>query len=232
MLTPDEMQAIRAAPWLGGAAYELAQLLLGMADVRRVKAGQTVVHQSSAGDYCLGVAGGLVKLTSVAPCGRELFLEVASPGDWFGAMPLMDEAPHAYEASACVPATLLAIKKCRLVEAVKNCGPLGLAFARLYAARANAMQEKISHLMLLTLEQRLIVQLLSLSTNYGTQSGDGVRIDLKLSQREIANLVGSSRQRINEAIKRLERLRLIRQDDAGLVLLDRNALAALTSSPG
>ena len=228
-VTPEELRAITGAPWLGASANELAQVLLEMAEVRRVGAGETVSRKFSVDEYCYGVASGVVKLTSVTSGGRELVFDIAEPGDWFGAMPLIDDGLHAYEAATCSASTLLIIRKGRMLDALHQSTQLALAFARLYGTKASLMQERLSDALLLTLEQRLIVQLLSLSSRFGVRCDVGIRIDFKLTQQDLAGLLGSSRQRINEALKRLERLNLIKLEPVGLVLLDFSQLEARCS---
>ena len=82
---------------------------------------------------------------------------------------------------------------------------------------------------------RLAKQLLHLARSYGVTSlaGDGeIRISLQLAQEELAQLLGASRQRVNQELKTLEREGSIRIEPTGLVVRDRPALRAIVDAGG
>ena len=82
----------------------------------------------------------------------------------------------------------------------------------------------------LPLRARLAKQLIHLARSYGLRTHDDpqeVRIGLQLVQEELAQLLGASRQRVNQELKRMEREECIRVEPSGLVVRDSDALQAI-----
>ncbi len=221
-LSTEEAQAIAGADWLGEQAHELAWLLTAMAEIRRLPAGTALGRGTARGhDEWCGVARGVVKLCSTTAAGQLLIVRLVEPGDWFGRLPLFDDAPAALdlEAHACTDITLLSIRQRELAALLQQRPELALAFARLYGRRASQMQARFADAVSLSLEQRLIAELLGLAQRFGVACAAGTRIALRLTQQDLANLLGASRQRTNGALKRLERQQLLRVEISGALLL-------------
>jgi CRP-like cAMP-binding protein len=101
------------------------------------------------------------------------------------------------------------------------------ALLRLHARRIRQLYGLVEDLNTLPLRARLAKQLLHLVRSYGVPSlsdASEVRIGLQLAQEELAQLLGASRQRVNQELKSMERDGAIRIEQAGLVIRDRNAL--------
>ena len=107
------------------------------------------------------------------------------------------------------------------------------ALLRLHARRIRQLYGLVEDLNTLPLRARLAKQLLHLARSYGVPClGDGreVRIGLQLAQEELAQLLGASRQRVNQELKSMEREEAIRIEPGGLVIRDRTALMRIIDS--
>ena len=107
------------------------------------------------------------------------------------------------------------------------------AMLRLHAKRIRLLYGLVEDLNTLPLRARLAKQLLHLVRSYGVQaakdSGD-IRISLQLAQEELAQLLGASRQRVNQELKAMEREGAIRIEPAGLMVRNRDALLKISES--
>jgi CRP-like cAMP-binding protein len=107
------------------------------------------------------------------------------------------------------------------------------AMLRLHARRIRQLFGLVEDLNTLPLRARLAKQLLHLMRSYGVTSlsnGDEIRISLQLAQEELAQLLGASRQRVNQELKAMEREDVIRIEPAGLVVRDRAALLRIAET--
>ena len=107
------------------------------------------------------------------------------------------------------------------------------AMLRLHARRIRQLYGLVEDLNTLPLRARLAKQLMHLVRSYGVPSlsdGREVRIGLQLAQEELAQLLGASRQRVNQELKAMEREEAIRIEPGGLVVLDRAALMRISEA--
>jgi CRP/FNR family cyclic AMP-dependent transcriptional regulator len=107
------------------------------------------------------------------------------------------------------------------------------AMLRLQARRIRQLFGLVEDLNTLPLRSRLAKQILHLARSYGVQSlnhGNETRIGLHLAQEELAQLLGASRQRVNQELKAMEREEILRIEPGGLVVRDREALLRISAS--
>ena len=104
---------------------------------------------------------------------------------------------------------------------------------RLHARRIRQLFGLVEDLNTLPLRARLAKQLTHLLRSYGVPSlsiPTGIRISLQLAQEELAQLLGASRQRVNQELKQMERDQVIKIEPGGLVILDRQALLKIVDA--
>jgi CRP-like cAMP-binding protein len=107
------------------------------------------------------------------------------------------------------------------------------ALMRLQARRIRTLFGLVEDLNTLPLRARLAKQLIHLVRSYGVpnlEDGNQMRIGLQLAQEELAQLLGASRQRVNQELKTMEREGSIRIEQGGLVVLDRAALRRISEA--
>jgi CRP-like cAMP-binding protein len=105
------------------------------------------------------------------------------------------------------------------------------AMLRLHARRIRQLFGLVEDLNTLPLKARLAKQLIHLVRSYGVpnlENGAEMRISLQLAQEELAQLLGASRQRVNQELKAMERDGVLRIEPGGLVIRDREALSRIT----
>jgi CRP-like cAMP-binding protein len=229
-LTIAEQRHIDQGPWFATLSDALRGNILRRAAVRRVADGQCVsVRGAPAQEWC-GVAAGAVRVSSISLAGRQVILTYVEPGTWFGDIALFDGWPRTHDAHAHGAATLLVVGKSDFRQLLADHVELYEALLRLNCRRLRLMFEAHEELNTKPLAARLARQLLMLVRGYGVAEDNGeLRIGLALAQEDLAQLLGASRQRVNQELKALEREGILRVEPTRLVVLARERLLALSN---
>ena len=149
------------------------------------------------------------------------------PGTWFGDISLFDGLPHTHDATTHGPTTLLIVRKHDFNDLLSRHSELYEALLRLNCRRLRLMFAHFEDLNTKPLAARLAKQVLILARSYGVTNGEEIRIGLQLAQEDLAQLVGASRQRVNQELKGFEREGALRIEPTRLVVLSRDKLAAI-----
>ncbi len=226
VLTIEERHNIEAGSWFSKLSLPLRQAILSRATVRRLANAAPLASRGTAAEEWCGVALGAVRVSSVSLSGKQVTLTYVEPGTWFGDIALFDGLPRTHDADAHGPTTLLVVRKADFKELLAQHVELYEALLRLNCRRLRLMFDQFEDLNTRPLRSRLARQLLLLGKSYGVPEGEQLRIGLALAQEDLAQLLGASRQRVNQELKRLEREGVLRVEPTRLVILERERLLA------
>ncbi|MBL8331991.1 MAG: Crp/Fnr family transcriptional regulator [Rubrivivax sp.] len=229
VLTIDERQRIESGAWFSKLSLTLRNAILSRAVVRRLSDGAPLAARGTPAEHWCGVARGAVRVSSVSLSGKQVTLTYAEPGTWFGDIALFDGLPRTHDAHAHGDTTLLMVRKPDFKDLLAQHVELYDALLRLNCRRLRLMFDQVEDLNTKPLRSRLAKQLLLLCRSYGVQQGDEIRIGLQLAQEDLAQLLGASRQRVNQELKGFEREGAVRVEPTRLVILSRELLLAATS---
>jgi CRP/FNR family cyclic AMP-dependent transcriptional regulator len=208
ILTIDERSAINAGRWFSSLSPSLKHDILRCAYVKRHKDGDLIAARGEPPD-------------------KQITLTYVEPGIWFGDVSIFDGDRRTHDAYAHGDTTILCVAKADFKKILALHVELYEALLRLHARRIRQLYGLVEDLNTLPLRARLAKQLLHLVRSYGVPSlsdAGEVRIGLQLAQEELAQLLGASRQRVNQELKSMEREGAIRIEQGGLVIRDRHAL--------
>jgi CRP-like cAMP-binding protein len=192
--------------------------------VRRLSDGAPLAARGEPAESWSGVARGAVRVSSVSLSGKLVTLTYAEPGTWFGDIALFDGLPRTHDAHAHGSTTLLMVRKPDFKSLLQQHVELYDALLRLNCRRLRLMFNQIEELSTRPLRARLARQLLLLAKSYGIERDAEIRIGLQLAQEDLAQLLGASRQRVNQELKGFEREGVLRVEPTRLVLLSRDKL--------
>ncbi len=226
VLTIDERLNIDSGAWFTSLSHTLRSAILARASVRRLSDGALLAARGTPAEDWIGVAKGAVRVSSVSLSGKQVTLTYAEPGTWFGDIALFDGLPRTHDASAHGATTLLVVRKADFKELLSQHVELYDALLRLNCRRLRLYFNLIEDLNTRPLAARLAKQLLLLAKSYGIAQGEEIRIGLQLAQEDLAQLLGASRQRVNQELKELEREGVLRVEPTRLVVLSRDKLLA------
>jgi CRP-like cAMP-binding protein len=227
VLTLEERSNIESGSWFSKLSPALRQAILARATVRRLGDGATLSARGTPAQEWVGVAKGAVRVSSVSLSGKQVTLTYVEPGTWFGDIALFDGLPRTHDASAHGETTLLIVRKSDFKELLAQHVELYDALLRLNCRRLRLMFDQIEDLNTRPLAARLAKQVMLLARSYGVQEGEEIRIGLALAQEDLAQLLGASRQRVNQELKGFEREGAVRIEPTRLVVLSREKLLAI-----
>jgi CRP-like cAMP-binding protein len=227
ILTIDEREAINSGRWFGSLSPSLRHDILRCAYVRRFRDGELIAARGDPPEEWLACAKGAVRVSSTSISGKQVTLTYVEPGIWFGDVAIFDGDRRTHDAYAHGECTTLCVAKADFKKILSNHAELYEAMLRLHARRIRQLFGLVEDLNTLPLRARLAKQLIHLVRSYGVPSlsnANEMRIGLQLAQEELAQLLGASRQRVNQELKSMEREEIIRIEPGGLVMRDRAAL--------
>ncbi len=227
VLTMPEHSNIEAGSWFSTLSPALRQAILSRSIVRRLSDGALLSSRGAAADEWCGVAKGAVRVSSVSLSGKQITLTYVEPGVWFGDISLFDGLPRTHDANAHGETTLLVVRKPDFKELLNQHTELYEALLRLNCRRLRLMFDVVEDLNTRPLASRLAKQVLLLARSYGINQGEEIRIGLALAQEDLAQLLGASRQRVNQELKGFERDGAVRIEPTRLVVLSKEKLLAI-----
>ena len=227
VLTLEERSNIESGSWFSKLSPALRQAILARATVRRLADGATLSARGTPAQEWVGVAKGAVRVSSVSLSGKQVTLTYVEPGTWFGDIALFDGLPRTHDGSAHGETTLLIVRKSDFKELLAQHVELYDALLRLNCRRLRLMFDQIEDLNTRPLAARLAKQVMLLARSYGVQEGEEIRIGLALAQEDLAQLLGASRQRVNQELKGFEREGAVRIEPTRLVVLSKDNLLAI-----
>lgn len=227
ILTIDERSAINGGRWFSSLSPSLKHDILRCAYVKRHKDGDLIAARGEPPEDWIACARGAVRVSSTSISGKQITLTYVEPGIWFGDVSIFDGDRRTHDAYAHGDTTILCVATADFKKILALHVELYEALLRLHARRIRQLYGLVEDLNTLPLRARLAKQLLHLVRSYGVPSlsdASEVRIGLQLAQEELAQLLGASRQRVNQELKSMERDGAIRIEQGGLVIRDRVAL--------
>jgi len=210
----------------GLAPRELEELN-GLLRSSTVQAGTHFITAEQPGEVIYVLLEGTVKIYVTRPDGREVILAFLGRGDTVGEMSLMDSAGRSANVVATERARLLWMDRATFQACVRTLTPLATNLVRLLSHRLRFANEQIQALCTLDVQGRVARQILAMADRYGSpEAGGEVRIPLRLTQSDLGEIVGASRERVNQVIVELKHRGLISVDPVHRIHVhNRQALA-------
>lgn len=186
--------------FLGLAPEQLSELN-GLLRSQTVQAGTHFITAEQPGEVVYVLLEGTVKIYVTRSDGREVILAFLGPGDTVGEMSLVDSAGRSANVVTTEPSRLLWMDRATFQVCLRTLTPLANNLVRLLANRLRFANEQIQALCTLDVPGRVARQILAMADRYGSrQEGGEVRIPLRLTQSDLAEVVGASRERVNQVI--------------------------------
>lgn len=172
---------------------------------RRYERGRFVFLQGQAGDALYVVAEGLVKVFVVSEEGDEMVLTTLRPPEVFGELSLIDGGPRSAGAQATEDTTLLHVGRDAMLELLREHPALCDRLLAYLGGMIRRLTDQAADLVFLDLNGRVAKLLVALAAERGEREGDAVVLDLRLTQSDLAAMVGGSRQSVNQILRSFER---------------------------
>ena len=215
---------VRQAPLFAALDDEAAEALRGTMTRVEVPRGEAIFHEGDPGDRLYVIVEGKIKLGRASGDGRENLLAVLGPGEMFGELSLFDPGPRNAAGTAVADTVLLGVGSDDLDEWLRGRPEVARHLLRALARRLRRTNEALADLVFSDVPGRVAKALLDLSERFGRPTDDGLRVAHDLTQEELAQLVGASRETVNKALADFASRGWLRLEARAVVLLDIDRL--------
>ena len=199
MTTRAGKMMLQGSPLFRGLAPATLERMAALATQRGYRRGEIVFNAGDAGDALFGVVSGRIRISTGTAEGREIFLNIMEPGDTFGEIALLDGGTRTATATAIEAAELVSIRREPFFELLEREPKAALELLRLCGERLRWTSGLLEDAAFLDAPARLAKRLLSLGELHGEDSAGGRTV--RISQEELANFLGASRQSVNEQLQ-------------------------------
>jgi CRP/FNR family transcriptional regulator, cyclic AMP receptor protein len=186
---------------------------------RRYRVGEAIFHRDDPGVALYIIVSGKVKVHNETPDGADVMLAVLSTGDFFGEMSLLDGEERSADVSTLEPTEALVLTRDDLLDCIRQAPQIAINLLATLAGRLRRTNETIQALSSLDVHGRVAKQLLLLSRQHGIQTPGGVQIGIRLTQTDLAGLVGASRESVNKVLGYFRRRGYLTLDDQHRITL-------------
>lgn len=206
------------------------EALSAVARKKSLERREELFHKGDHGGEVYVVANGKLKVLTTSADGDDVVFSILGPGEVFGEVALLGAIPRTATVTAIEDCRLLAIDRREFMSFLRAHPEVSIKLLSVLATRLKRVSELVEDTLFLNLPLRLAKKLLSLSRAYGEGVADGIRIDLKLSQEEWGDLVGTTRESINKQMRKWSDAGIVRIDDGYVVILNPIELEKLAGA--
>jgi CRP/FNR family transcriptional regulator, cyclic AMP receptor protein len=222
--TEEDGAMLSATPLLKELSEEDTSALLPHVHVVTLRRGDRLYDEGDIDDQLYVVIEGKVKLTRTSSDGREVLVRVQGPGDMFGELAMFDPTYRTSNASAVTDARLAAIAHDDLRAVLIDRPAIALLLLRELAQRLRVITDANTNLIFTDVPGRVAKALLELADKFGTEQEDGTLVSHDLTQEELAQLVGASRETVNKALADFATRRWIQLSAKSVLVIDPDRL--------
>lgn len=220
----EKHQALLASiPLFAGLSPEQLGKIAGLAQVRSYAGREVVVHQGEPARSLFAIVRGRLKVASCGPDGRDTVLGIMAEGEVFGEVALLDGGMRSATCTAIEPCELLAIERAQFMELLESSPAIAVKLLDVLAQRLRRLSQRSEDAAFLDVPSRLARSLLDLASRFGetvrAPSRD-IRISLKLSQQELGDLVGATRESVNKHLSDWTRQGIVKLQGGRMVISD------------
>ncbi|MBQ1051074.1 Crp/Fnr family transcriptional regulator [Micromonospora sp. C51] len=208
-----------------GPTVRAALLELGVR--RQVPAGQILIHEGRQESHLVLIEHGLTKVTAALPDGRTALLSLRVGGDLVGEMSALNEQPRSATVTACGPARYSVIPCDRFRTFLRGNPDAALELAAMVSDRLRWSNRRRIDFTSYPVKIRVARVVAELSRTHGQRAPDGVVIDVRLTQPELATICGASETSIQKSLRDLRTEGLIDTDYRRMTVLDPPRLRAV-----
>ncbi|WP_022873694.1 Crp/Fnr family transcriptional regulator [Nesterenkonia alba] len=215
-----DLDVLRRAPLFATVDDDVFEMLTSELTEVELSRGKSIFHEGDAGDELYFIVSGKIKLGRSTPDGRENLLAVLGPGEIFGEMALFNPAPRTATATAVSETKLAGLKHENLREVITRAPEVSIQLLQALAKRLTRTNESLADLVFSDVPGRVAKALLDLADRFGRPAPDGILVAHELTQEELAQLVGASRETVNKALAEFVQRGWLRLEARAVVILD------------
>jgi len=226
----DRRAVLDASPLFAALPEARRDEIAGVLVERRYDRDGSVYLRGDEPTALYGVAGGRIRFSAASAEGKEVVLDYAGQGQWFGEIGLFDDGPRVVDATAAEASVLFVLARRELIALCRREPELMFRFLELFSRRIRSAEDIIVDSAFLTLPARLARKLLNLSADAErVEQADGV-VALRISQDELGRLAGVTRESAGRQLKQWEREGLVAVDYGRVRIVDPARLRRIVAA--
>jgi CRP/FNR family cyclic AMP-dependent transcriptional regulator len=194
---------------------------------RSVAKGSTIFEKGDAGLGLIGVVSGSVKISVTSADGRDIVLNIIHPGEVFGEIALLDGRARTANATAMSDCELIVIERREFIPFLRSEPDVTLKLIEILCSRLRKTSEQVQDMTFLNLSTRLAKTLLQLAANAGPLKSTA---KVAITQREISQIVGRSRESTNKQLRAWARRGWIRLERGSVTVLKADKLVEIAAT--
>lgn len=200
----EKMWCLKGCSLFTQLAPQEIERLESRSRIRTFPAGSIVSLPGSDAEFVFLLAEGLAKICHHTPDGKESILSLVAPGELFGELAIIDdEKPDEYVKSVD-RSTVVMIPTDEMHRLMNENAKVSWGITRIVGLRRRRIERRLRNLLFLSNRDRLVHLLLDLAEQFGREADDGIRLGVKLSHQDLANLIGSTRETVTILLGRLK----------------------------
>ncbi len=217
-------EILRQAPLFAGLDDDAAATLSGSMSPSSLRRGEILFNEGDDGNQLYVVIEGKIKLGRTSPDGRENLLAILGPGQMFGELSFFDPGPRSATATAVTDVEMKSLGHEALIPVLEAHPVVAQALLNQLAGRLRRTNEVVGDLVFSDVPGRVAKALLDLASRFGRRADDGIHVNHDLTQEELAQLVGASRETVNKALADFASRGWLRLEPRSVVILDLERL--------
>ncbi|MCT1689432.1 MULTISPECIES: Crp/Fnr family transcriptional regulator [Brevibacterium] len=220
-----DIEVVRNATLFAGLDDESTSALLKFMKPRSLRRGTVLFREGDSGNELYIVSTGKLKVGRESPDGRENLLSVVGPGEMIGELTLFDPGSRSTTVTAVSQTELLSLEHNDLMTWLEERPQAAMNLLRALAQRLRRTNDTVGDLVFSDVPGRVAKALLDLAERFGKQGPDGTLVAHDLTQEELAQLVGASRETVNKALADFAARGWLRLEARAVVILDQERLS-------
>lgn len=200
MATENEAVYLKQVPLFADLADEDIRELMSLAKRRTFRNNEVIFHREDPGQVLYVIKEGKVKISLISPDGQEISLVVFGKGECFGEFAILDGLPRSADAVALEKVECYTLQRSDFHNAIMNNPKIAIQIIEVLTKRLRSTDQMVEDLIFLDVYGRVAKKLLELADTHGTKVDNGTRIDVRLTQQELASMVGASRESVNKVM--------------------------------
>ncbi|HKD99188.1 MAG TPA: Crp/Fnr family transcriptional regulator [Micromonosporaceae bacterium] len=208
-----------------GVEPETASALAKEMEITDIRKGDVIFNEGEPGDSLYIVLTGKIKLGRRAADGRQNLIALMGPSDMVGELSLFDPGPRTATATAVVDSRVARLRKQALRPWLSDRPEIAEQLLRVLARRLRRTNDALADLIFTDVPGRVAKNLLQMARQFGSRDGGVLRVTHDLTQEELAQLVGASRETVNKALADFASRGWLRLDGKSVIVLDPERLA-------
>ncbi|GAC1567456.1 MAG: Crp/Fnr family transcriptional regulator [Ktedonobacteraceae bacterium] len=200
MEAEKESSYLKQVSLFADLADEDIHRLMSAAKRRAFRSGEVIFHREDPGQVLYMIKEGKVKICIISPDGQEISLAVLGKGEHFGEFALLDGLPRSADAIALEKVECYTLQRSDFHNAIMKNPRIAIQVLEALTRRLRNTDEMVEDLIFLDVYGRVAKKLLELADAHGIKTESGIRIDVRLTQQELASMVGASRESVNKVM--------------------------------